>query len=276
MEEAGVKIDMRRAGRNVAAAGARDRSRRRARSTRSAGDEFNINSPKQLGDVLFNKLNLPKPMKYGKGKTISTAVDVLEGLAAEHEVPRLVLEYRQLSKLKSTYVDALPALLNPAPGGCTPPSTDRHRHRPAVVDQSQPAEHSHPHRAGPRDPRRLHRRAGHVLLAADYSQIELRLLAHFSGDPLLVEAFRTRRRHSHPHRLAGVRRAAADGGRRASPPRQGGELRHRLRPVAVRLSQQLGIDTKEAKEFIEAYFEKYSGVREFIDRTLEQARRDRK
>src|SRR5207302_7737991 len=76
--------------------------------------EFNINSSRQLGDVLFNKLGLSKPVKYGKGKTISTAVDVLEGLAAAHEVPRRVLEYRQLSKLKSTYVDALPALLNPA------------------------------------------------------------------------------------------------------------------------------------------------------------------
>ena len=76
------------------------------------GVEFNIGSPKQLGDVLFNKLALPKPVKYGKGKTISTAVDVLEELAVEHEVPRRVLEYRQLTKLKSTYVDALPALLN--------------------------------------------------------------------------------------------------------------------------------------------------------------------
>ena len=76
------------------------------------GSEFNISSPKQLGDVLFNKLNLPKPVKYGKGKTISTAVDVLEELAASHQAPKLVLEYRQLTKLKSTYVDALPALLN--------------------------------------------------------------------------------------------------------------------------------------------------------------------
>src|SRR5207245_5384453 len=80
------------------------------------GAEFNINSPKQLGDVLFNKLNLPKPVKYGKGRTISTAVDVLEGLAANHQTPKLVLEYRQLSKLKSTYVDALPALLNRTSG----------------------------------------------------------------------------------------------------------------------------------------------------------------
>ncbi len=108
--------------------------------------EFNVNSPKQLGDVLFNKLNLPKPFKYGKGKTISTAVDVLEGLAAEHEVPRLVLDYRQLSKLKSTYVDALPALLNP----CHEEAAHHVQHgglrdRAVVVGKSKSAEYSHPH-----------------------------------------------------------------------------------------------------------------------------------
>ena len=106
MEEAGVKLDC-----EVLAEMSQRLERESQAKAREiyekAGSEFNINSPKQLGDVLFNKLNLPKPVKYGKGKTISTAVDVLEGLAGEHEVPRLVLEYRQLSKLKSTYVDAL-------------------------------------------------------------------------------------------------------------------------------------------------------------------------
>ena len=113
MEEAGIKIDC-----DVLAEMSTRLDRECATVARDiyekSGSEFNINSPKQLGDVLFNKLNLPKPIKYGKGKTISTAVDVLEGLAAEHEVPKLVLDYRQLSKLKSTYVDALPALLNPS------------------------------------------------------------------------------------------------------------------------------------------------------------------
>ncbi len=123
-----------------------------------SGIEFNINSPKQLGDVLFNKLNLPKPVKYGKGKTISTAVDVLEGLAAEHDVPRLVLEYRQLSKLKSTYVDALPALLN----SCTLAAahdlqTGGNGDGAAVFGESESAEHSDPHRTGPRDSRRVYR-----------------------------------------------------------------------------------------------------------------------
>src|SRR5205814_5183513 len=82
----------------------------------ACGQEFNINSPKQLGDVLFNKMGLPKPVKYGKGKTISTAVDVLEELVIEHEIARFVLDYRQLSKLKSTYVDALPSLVDAKTG----------------------------------------------------------------------------------------------------------------------------------------------------------------
>ena len=81
-----------------------------------AGKPFNINSPQQLGKILFEELNLPAPVKYGKGKTISTAADVLEGLAAEHEIARKVLEYRQLAKLKGTYIDALPALIDPKTG----------------------------------------------------------------------------------------------------------------------------------------------------------------
>src|SRR5208337_1891527 len=115
MEDAGVKIDLAVLGemsvklQRKAATKARDIYER-------CGMEFNINSPKQLGDVLFNKLALPMPVKYGKGKKISTAVDVLEGLAADHEVPRLVLEYRQLTKLKSTYVDALPVLIRSQSG----------------------------------------------------------------------------------------------------------------------------------------------------------------
>src|SRR5271157_5694057 len=80
------------------------------------GMEINVGSPKQLGHVLFNRMNLPKPVKYGKGRTISTAVDVLEELAEDHPIARMVLDYRQLTKLKSTYVDALPALINPATG----------------------------------------------------------------------------------------------------------------------------------------------------------------
>ncbi len=276
MEEAGVKLDC-----DVLA----DMSRRlesdiaaKAREIYDKCDfEFNINSPKQLGDVLFNRLNLPKPIKYGKGKTISTAVDVLEGLAAEHDVPKMVLDYRQLSKLKSTYVDALPALLN----SCT-----RRLHTTFNMAGSATGRLSSVNPNLQNIPIRTElgreiraafiAEPGFVLLAADYSQIELRLLAHFSGDKLLVEAYRT---GEDIHTLTasqvfGVPPLMVDAEHRRRAKAVNFGIVYGLSPFG--LSQQLGIDTKEAKRFIDAYFEKYSGVREFIDRTLEQARRDQK
>ncbi len=155
------------------------------------GSEFNINSPKQLGDVLFNKLNLPKPVKYGKGRTISTAVDVLEELADSHQAPKLVLEYRQLSKLKSTYVDALPALLNRTSGRLHT-TFDQTGTTTGRLSSANPNLQNIPIRTEVgREIRAAFTAApGCLLLAADYSQIELRLLAHFSKDPLLGEAFR--------------------------------------------------------------------------------------
>jgi len=242
-----------------------------------SGFEFNINSPKQLGDVLFNKLNLPKPVKYGKGKTISTAVDVLEGLAAEHEVPRMVLDYRQLSKLKSTYVDALPALLN----SCTKrlhTTFNMAGSATGRLSSVNPNLQNIPIRTelGREIRAAFVAEPGHVLLKADYSQIELRLLAHFSGDKLLVEAYRA---GDDIHTLTASQvfgvpplMVNAEHRRRAKAVNFG--IVYGLSPFG--LSQQIGIDTKEAKRFIDAYFEKYSGVREFIDRTLEQARRDQK
>jgi len=242
-----------------------------------AGIEFNINSPKQLGDVLFNKLNLPKPVKYGKGKTISTAVDVLEGLAGEHEVPKMVLDYRQLSKLKSTYVDALPALLN----SCTKrlhTTFNMAGSATGRLSSVNPNLQNIPIRTelGREIRAAFVAEPGHVLLKADYSQIELRLLAHFSGDKLLVEAYRT---GQDIHTLTASQVFGVP------PLMVNAEHRRRAKAVnfgivyglsAFGLSQQIGIDTKEAKRFIDAYFEKYSGVREFIDRTLEEARRDQK
>jgi DNA polymerase I len=239
--------------------------------------EFNINSPKQLGDVLFNRLNLPKPVKYGKGKTISTAVDVLEGLATDHEVPRLVLEYRQLSKLKSTYVDALPALVNP---GTKRLHTTFNMAGSATgrLSSVNPNLQNIPIRTelGREIRAAFIAEPGHVLLAADYSQIELRLLAHFSGDKLLVEAYREG---------ADIHTLTASQVFGVPPLMVNAEHRRRAKAVnfgivyglsAFGLSQQLGIDTKEAKHFIDAYFEKYGGVRGFIDRTLDEARRDQK
>ncbi|MBI3896032.1 MAG: DNA polymerase I, partial [Acidobacteria bacterium] len=155
------------------------------------GTEFNINSPKQLGEVLFEKLGLPAPRKRGKGKAISTAVDVLEELAAVHEAPRRVLEYRQLAKLKSTYIDALPQLVNRATGRL---HTQYNQAGTATgrLSSSNPNLQNIPIRTelGREIRAAFVAEPEFVLLAADYSQIELRLLAHLSGDPLLLEAFR--------------------------------------------------------------------------------------
>jgi DNA polymerase-1 len=276
MEAAGILID-----REVLAEMSRRLERDASAKARDIYEkcnfEFNINSPKQLGDVLFNKLNLPKPMKYGKGKTISTAVDVLEGLAAEHDVPRLVLEYRQLTKLKSTYVDALPSLADPRTGrvhttfNMAGSATGRLSSiNPNLQNIPIRTELGREIRAAFVAP------PGSVLLAADYSQIELRLLAHFSADPLLVEAYR---RGDDIHTLTASQVFGVPAGE------VNAEHRRRAKAVnfgivyglsAFGLSQQIGIDQKEAKRFIDAYFEKYAGVRTFIDRTLEQARTELK
>ncbi len=242
-----------------------------------SGMEFNINSPKQLGDVLFNKLNLPKPVKYGKGKTISTAVDVLEGLASEHEAPKLVLEYRQLTKLKSTYVDALPALCRIGSGRLhttfnqAATSTGR-------LSSINPNLQNIPIRTeiGREIRAAFIAEPGHVLLAADYSQIELRLLAHFSQDKLLVEAYKTGR---DIHQLTasevfGVPPMMIDAEHRRRAKAVNFGIVYGISPFG--LSQQLGIDTKESKRYIESYFERYSGVRAWIDATLEQARQEEK
>jgi DNA polymerase-1 len=276
MEDAGVKIDPAALGQmsvklqREAEAKARDIYER-------CGVEFNINSPKQLGDVLFNKLALPMPSKYGKGKKISTAVDVLEGLAADHEVPRLVLEYRQLTKLKSTYVDALPALIRGQSGrvhttfGQTGTATGR-------LSSTNPNLQNIPIRTelGREIRAAFIAEPGHVLLAADYSQIELRLLAHFSKDKLLVESFRC---GDDIHTLTASQvfgipplMVTSDHRRQAKVVNFG--IVYGLSPFG--LSQQLGIEPGEARKFIDAYFEKYAGVRAFIDATLEQTRRDQK
>ena len=276
MEDAGVKIDPAALERmsvklqREAAAKARDIYDR-------CGVEFNINSPKQLGNVLFNKFALPMPVKHGKGKKISTAVDVLEGLAADHEVPRLVLEYRQLTKLKSTYVDALPALIRSQSGrvhttfGQTGTATGR-------LSSANPNLQNIPIRTelGREIRAAFIAEPGHVLLAADYSQIELRLLAHFSKDKLLVEAFQ---RGDDIHTLTASQvfgvpplMVTPDHRRQAKVVNFG--IVYGL--SAFGLSQQLGITTGEAKKFIDAYFEKYAGVRLFIDATLEKVRRDQK
>jgi DNA polymerase I len=238
-----------------------------------AGQTFNINSPKQLGDVLFNKMNLPKPVKYGKGKTISTAVDVLEGLATDHEIARLVLEFRQLTKLKSTYIDSLPLLCKPGTGRVHT-SFNQAATATGRLSSTNPNLQNIPIRSeiGREIRAAFVAEKGNVLLKADYSQIELRLLAHYSEDPLLIDAYRT---GQDIHTLTAAQVFGV-------PPMMI-DAEHRRRAKAVNfgivyglspfgLSQQLGIEQRVAKKFIEAYFEKYAGVTKFIERTLAQAR----
>lgn len=277
MEQAGVKIDQGALDKMSARLEKEINAKAKEIYAAAGGFEFNISSPKQLGDVLFNKLALPKPVKYGKGRTISTAVDVLEGLALTHEVPRLVLEYRQLTKLKSTYVDALPALLNFTTGRLhttfaqTGTATGRlASFNPNLQNIPIRTELGREIRAA------FIADNGCVLLAADYSQIELRLLAHYSKDPLLVEAYR---RGDDIHTLTasqvfGVPPLMVTPEHRRQAKVVNFGIVYGLSPFG--LSQNLGIEKSEAKRFIDAYFQKYAGVRKFIDKTLEDARREQK
>jgi len=276
MEEAGVKIDT-GALAQMSVELEREIGAKEKEIHEAAGMEFNVGSPKQLGDVLFNRMNLPKPVKYGKGRTISTAVDVMEELAENHPIARMVLDYRQLAKLKSTYVDALPALITPGSGRLhttfaqTGTATGR-------LSSANPNLQNIPIRTelGRGIRAAFIAEPGCVLLTADYSQIELRLLAHFSRDPLLVEAYR---RGDDIHTLTASQvfgvpplMVTADHRRQAKVVNFG--IVYGLSPFG--LSQNLGIETSEAKQFIEAYFTKYAGVRAFIDKTLEEARRELK
>jgi DNA polymerase-1 len=276
MEQAGVKIDT-AALAKMSTELERESIAKAKEIHELAGTDFNIASPKQLGDILFNRLNLPKPVKYGKGRTISTAVDVLETLAEEHPIARKVLDYRQLTKLKSTYVDTLPALINPATGRL---HTTFYQAGTATgrLSSANPNLQNIPIRTelGRGIRAAFIAEPGHVLLTADYSQIELRLLAHFSRDPLLVEAFR---RGDDIHTLTASQvfgvpplMVTPDHRRQAKVVNFG--IVYGL--SAFGLSQNLGIEPAEAKLFIANYFEKYKGVRAFIDKTLEEARRDLK
>jgi len=240
----------------------------------STGHRFNINSPKQLGDVLFNKMDLPKPQKYGKGKVISTAVDILEDLAQHHEVPALVLEHRQLQKLKGTYLDALPVLADA--NGRIHTTFNQVGTATGRLSSTNPNLQNIPIRtAVGREIRAAFIASeGNLLMSADYSQIELRLMAHFSQDPLLLDAYRTGK---DIHTLTAAEVFGVD------PETMSKETRARAKAVnfgivygisPFGLAAQLNIDQKTAREYIETYFARYTGVATFIERTLENVRRD--
>jgi len=240
---------------------------------------FNINSPKQLGDVLFNKMMLPKPMKYGKGKVVSTAQDVLEELAEQHPIAALVMEHRQLQKLKSTYLDQLPALADSE--GRIHTTFNQVGTATGRLSSINPNLQNIPVRTAIGREIRAAFVAGrgpsggqNVLMSADYSQIELRLMAHFSQDPLLLDAYRTGK-DIHTLTAAevfGVDAATMDKETRARAKAVNFGIVYGISPFG--LAAQLNIDQKVAKQYIETYFDRYRGVRAFIDATLETVRTD--
>jgi DNA polymerase-1 len=239
-----------------------------------AGFEFKISSPQQLAEVLFDKLALAPPRRGRMGKVRSTAADILEELALVHELPRKVIEYREISKLKSTYADALPELINPRTGRLhtrfsqTTAATGR-------LSSSNPNLQNIPIRTevGREIRAAFVAEKGNVLLSADYSQIELRLLAHYSEDPVLVEAFQ---------RGEDIHSRTAQEVFQVGPMYQNAEHRRAAKVInfgivyglsAFGLSQNLGIPQKEAAEFIAAYFTRYKGVKQWLDKQVAEVRK---
>jgi DNA polymerase-1 len=242
-----------------------------------AGTDFNINSPQQLGHILFEKLQYPVSKKTKGTKAFSTSVDVLQELASHgFAVPRLILSHRELHKLKSTYIDALPQLV--AADGRVHTSFNQAVAATGRLSSSDPNLQNIPIRTelGREIRKAFIAEEGNVLLAADYSQVELRILAHISQDADLIETFA---------RGADIHRATASkmfnvpeddltiDQRRAAKTINFGVL---YGMSAFRLSNELNIPTGQAKDFIDAYFARYPKIQEYLDRTLEEARRSGK
>ncbi len=273
LERAGIRVDVNTLG------GLRNRVKGEldaltSRIHEMAGGPFNINSPKQLAEVLFERLGLPISKKTGKTKTPSTAVEVLEELAVVHDLPRLILEWRSLQKLQGTYIEALPALVDPRTGRVHT-SFNQAVAATGRLSSSDPNLQNIPVRTslGREIRAAFVAEPGAVLVSADYSQIELRVLAHLSGDEALTEAFR-RGEDIHDQTARNVFGEASGLDRH--------ELRRRAKIInyaliygrsAFSLARDIGVTQQAAQAFIDAYFAGFPGVRRFLDRTLEQARR---
>jgi DNA polymerase-1 len=237
-----------------------------------AGGTFNLDSPKQLQEILFGKLGIPVVRKTPTGQP-STAEDVLEELAASHALPRLILEYRQIAKLKSTYTDKLPVQIDPTTGRIhtcyqqAVAATGR-------LSSSDPNLQNIPIRT--REGRRIRQAfiaaPGHVLIAADYSQIELRIMAHLSGDASLLKAFAEDRdvHQATAAEVFGVPLDAVDGDQRRSAKAINFGLIYGM--SAFGLARQLGIGRADAQKYVDLYFERYPGVKRYMDETRQQAR----
>ncbi|MFP3998457.1 MAG: DNA polymerase I [Desulfobacterales bacterium] len=273
MEEAGIRVD-----RDRLAAMSKDLAAELERIESEiyslAGEEFNINSSQQMGRILFEKLGLPTQKKTKKKTGYSTDMEVLTALCRYHELPVLILRHREFSKLKSTYVDALFGLINQETGRIhtsfnqTITATGR-------LSSSNPNLQNIPIRteAGKDVRRAFIPKDGWYFVAADYSQIELRLLAHYSRDEILTQAF-AEDEDIHTRTAAEVFML--------EPQNVTEELRRQAKAInfgiiygmgAYSLSKELGITPKMARTYIDHYFERYHGVREFIDRTIENARK---
>jgi DNA polymerase-1 len=239
-----------------------------------SGSEFNVNSPVQLAEILFDKLNLQPPVRRGKGKVRSTAADILEEMKEQHELPGKVIEYREIAKLKSTYVDALPKLIHPETKRLhtsfsqTGTATGR-------LSSSDPNLQNIPIRSelGREIRAAFVAQKGQILLSADYSQIELRIMAHFSKDPVLTDAFRNGE---------DIHARTAQEVFGVGPLAQTGEHRRAAKAInfgiiyglsAFGLAQQLGIEQKEASQFINSYFTRYRGVKQYLDNVLVETRK---
>jgi DNA polymerase-1 len=236
-----------------------------------AGKEFNVNSPRQLETILFDELGL-KPLKRTKTSR-STDAATLDALADEHPLPRVILEIRQLSKLKGTYIDALPALVNPRTGRIHT-SWEQAIAATGRLSSTDPNLQNIPIRSelGREIRGAFIAPPGQLILSADYSQIELRVLAHLSQDPVLLDAFRSGQ---------DIHTRTAMEIFDLKPEVVTSEHRRRAKAVNFGviygqgesgLSKSLGIPRKEAADFIAAYFQRYQGVRRFMDDTLAGAR----
>jgi DNA polymerase-1 len=241
---------------------------------REAGLEFNLDSPRQLQQILFEKLQIPVLRKTPTGQP-STAEDVLEELAPNHALPRLILEYRALAKLRSTYTEKLPQQINAHTGRV---HTSYHQAVAATgrLSSTDPNLQNIPIRSpeGRRIRQAFIAPPGHLLLAADYSQIELRIMAHLSGDEGLLRAFAA---DGDVHRATaaevfgvGAEQVSSDQRRSAKAINFG--LIYGM--SAFGLARQLGIDRGAAQRYVELYFERYPGVKRYMDETRERAKRD--
>ena len=237
-----------------------------------AGQAFNLGSPKQLGEILFDKLGLPVIKKTPKGAP-STAEEVLAELALDYPLPQLLLEHRSLSKLKSTYTDKLPEMINPRTGRV---HTSYHQAVAATgrLSSSDPNLQNIPIRTpeGRRIRQAFIAPQGYRIVAADYSQIELRIMAHLSADPGLMKAFREGQ---------DVHRATAAEVFEVAVEEVSGDQRRKAKAInfglmygmsAFGLARQLHLGRNEAQQYIERYFERYPGVQQYMDRTRAVAR----